>query len=191
MARSRDRGFSDNSATVNIAVPTDWHVVGTGDFNGDGFGDVLWRSDAGLVRDWLGQANGAFAGNVANLNNVAADPHVWSVVGTGDFDGDTLDDILWRSADGTVREWIGQANGGFSATSSTLNAKVDGVWHVVGIGDFNGDKFEDIAWRSEDGTTTDWLGQAGGGFRENSANLWVSQSLDWHVQSPFVHDPMT
>src|SRR6266542_3776884 len=32
--------------------PNDWHIQGTGDFNGDGNSDVLWRHDSGQVYFW-------------------------------------------------------------------------------------------------------------------------------------------
>jgi hypothetical protein len=38
-------------------------VIGTGDFNGDGKSDILWRSDSGTITDWLGQADGGFTSN--------------------------------------------------------------------------------------------------------------------------------
>ena len=41
-------------------MPTSWHIAGTGDFNGDGRDDILWRNDTGAVTNWLGQANGGF-----------------------------------------------------------------------------------------------------------------------------------
>ena len=34
------------------AVPANWHIAGTGDFNGDHKSDILWRNDAGLVAIW-------------------------------------------------------------------------------------------------------------------------------------------
>jgi hypothetical protein len=178
--------FVGNVANLNITVANDWHVAGTGDFNGDGRDDILWRSDDGTVRDWLGQSNGAFVGNVANLNITV--PNDWHIVGTGDFNGDGRSDILWRGSDGTVRDWLGQANGAFVGNVANLNTAVPTDWHIVGIGDFNGDAIDDIMWRGSDGTVRDWLGQANGAFVGNVANLDITVPNDWHVQDPFVHD---
>ena len=57
--------FVDNGLTINPGGS--WHVVGTGDFNGDGRTDILWRNDSGRVTDWLAQSNGSFVGNGLNL----------------------------------------------------------------------------------------------------------------------------
>ena len=149
------------------------------DFNGDGRSDILWRSDAGTVRDWLGQANGAFAGNTANLNTTV--PSDWHIVGTGDFNGDGLIDVLWRNDAGTVRDWLGQANGGFAGNTANLNTPYRSDWHIVGTGDFNGDGISDILWRNDAGTVADWLGQANGGFAGNTANLDTTVPTDWHI----------
>ena len=37
-------GFHDNAANAFTNVPTAWQVAGTGDFNGDGHSDILWRN---------------------------------------------------------------------------------------------------------------------------------------------------
>jgi hypothetical protein len=75
-----------------------WSIVGTGDFNGDGKGDILWKDTGGDVAIWF--MNGAQAQYVP-LGNVNT---VWSVVGTGDFIGDGKSDfcgatpaVIWRS----------------------------------------------------------------------------------------------
>jgi hypothetical protein len=49
-------------AGFGYAMPTEWHVVGTGDFDGDGTDDILWRHDDGTLANWLmdgGQYTGA------------------------------------------------------------------------------------------------------------------------------------
>jgi Ca2+-binding RTX toxin-like protein len=172
--------FAGNS-NLATQVPTNWHIAGTGDFNGDGRDDVLWRSDDGTVTNWLAQADGTFAGNSSLLTQVAAN---WHIAGTGDFNGDGRDDVLWRSDDGTVTDWIAQPNGTF-AGNSALVTQVPTNWHIAGTGDFNGDGRDDVIWRSDDGYVTAWLGQANGAFGGTSitslASSWrVAQTGDFN-----------
>src|SRR5579884_1760139 len=55
-----------------------------------------------------------------------------------DFTGDGRSDVLWRNDDGTVTDWIAQANGTFAGNSNLLT-HVATDEHIVGTGDFNGD----------------------------------------------------
>jgi hypothetical protein len=66
---ANDRGgFTPNAANALFGVPLDWHVIGTGDFNGDGRVDLLWHNNDGTVTDWFGQTDGNFVGNPSYLN---------------------------------------------------------------------------------------------------------------------------
>ncbi len=103
-------GFVGNFTFADGQAGIDWHIVGTGDFNGDGRSDVLWRNDDGSVTDWLGQANGGFTSNFANAFGQV--DNSWQIAGTGDFNGDGRDDVLWHSNTGRVTNWLGQSHGG-------------------------------------------------------------------------------
>jgi len=173
-------GFTPNDANAFTTVPTNWHVAGVGDFNGDGRDDILWRNDTGQLSNWLGQANGGFVGNDANA--FASAPTSWNIVGTGDFNGDGRDDILWRSNTGQLSNWLGQANGGFTPNDANAFTTVPTSWTVVAIGDYNGDGRDDILWRNTNGQLSDWLGNANGGFTPNDANAATSVVTSWHVQ---------
>ena len=179
-------GFTANDANAARFVPTSWTVVGTGDFNGDGRDDILWRNSNGQLSDWLGQANGGFVLNDANALTIV--DTAWSVVGTGDFNGDGRDDILWRNSNGQLSNWLGQANGGFVNNGAISGVFVPLAWSVVAIGDYNGDGRDDILWRNSNGTVTDWLGNANGSFTPNDANAAQVVPTAWHVQpeAPFI-----
>ena len=172
-------GFADNVTNALNSVAVDWHIAGTGDFNGDGRDDILWRNDDGRMTDWLGTANGGFTDNAANAyNSVAVD---WQVAGTGDFNGDGRDDILWRNQDGRLTDWLGTESGGFSSNAVNALTHVATNWHIAGVGDFNGDGRDDVLWRSDDGRITDWLGTTSGGFTDNVVNALNAVALDWNI----------
>ena len=171
-------GLADNTANAANGVPTSWQIAGTGDFNGDGKDDILWRNDDGQLTNWLGNANGGYSSNAANA--YTAIPTSWHVAGTGDFNGDGRDDILWRNVDGTMTNWLGTAVGGYIDNSANASLTIGTSWHIVGTGDFNGDGRDDILWRNTDGSLTNWLGQANGSHA-NNASASTSVATSWHI----------
>jgi hypothetical protein len=177
-------GFHDNAANGYTNVPTAWHVAGTGDFNGDGRADILWRNTTtGAMTDWLGLGNGGFQDNAANGYTIV--PTAWQIAGVGDFNGDGHADILWRnSTSGDMSDWLGLSNGGFQDNAANGYTNVPLAWQVAAVGDYNGDGRADILWRnSGTAATTDWLGLSNGGFLDNSANFYNHVPNSWHAFS--------
>jgi len=73
-------------------------VQGTGDFNGDGKADILWKTPAASRR--LGDERL----NVLSGSNCRVNPdRRGQVHGTGDLNGDGKADIAWQNTDGTGR----------------------------------------------------------------------------------------
>lgn len=171
--------LSDNAAHFLATPGAAWQVAGTGDFNGDGLVDILWRDTNGVVVDWLGQKNGSLADNSNNF--LSAPGTSWNIAAIADFNGDGHDDLLWRNANGTVVDWLGQANGGF-ADNAVNSLNTPGTsWQVAGTGDFNGDGAADILWRNNNGVLVDWLGQPNGGFVDNASSFLAAPGAAWHV----------
>ena len=175
--------FVGNDANASSTIGAGWQVAATGDFNGDGRSDILWRDNTGAMTTALGQANGGFAGNSANFWTTISTS--WQVIGSGDFNGDGRDDILWRDNMGAMTNWLGQANGSFAGNHTNFYTTIPTSWQIEGIGDFNGDGRSDILWRNPStGQTTDWLGYANGSFLGNDADAFSTIATSWQVQPP-------
>lgn len=171
--------LGNQQLTAMQSVSLAWSVAGTGDFNGDGKADILWRHANGDIGVWWGTASGAFiVADGAALRPVSLD---WTVAGTGDFNGDGRDDILWRRSDGALGTWTATAAGDFQANDGSALIAVSTDWHVAGTGDYNGDGRDDILWRHTNGTVGDWLSLAGGGFAVNNASITVVEN-GWQIQ---------
>jgi hypothetical protein len=143
-----------NQASSFVAnVPGgNWSIVGTGDFNGDGKSDILWRDTSGNVAIW--EMSGTTILNQATsfVANVSGN---WSIYGSGDYNGDGFSDILWRDTSGNVA--IGEMNGtSVLNVSTSFVANVSGSWSIVGTGDFNGDGSSDILWQDTSGNVAIW-----------------------------------
>jgi Ca2+-binding RTX toxin-like protein len=172
-------GMTDNSANFFANAGDGWHIIATGDFNGDRRSDILWQKTDGTTTNWLGTASGGMTDNSSHFfANAGAG---WQIVGTGDFNGDGRDDILWRKADGTITDWLGTASGGMSDNNTNLFANAGAGWQVIATADFNGDGRDDILWQKADGTTTNWLGTAKGGMADNSANFFANAGTGWQI----------
>jgi hypothetical protein len=68
-----------NGATVMTAaslgnIATSFSLALTGDFNGDGMSDLLWRDGSGNTSIWF--MNGTTVSSTASVGNI---PSVWTV----------------------------------------------------------------------------------------------------------------
>ena len=127
------------------AFPPTARVVGCGDYDGDGFPDLLGL-DHGQVFVWLMRNATPIGGGALGDALAAAD----SVEGSGDYDGDGVSDVLIRRpAQGRVEVWSLAA--GAIAAIDTLAADPGADWRIIGSGDHDGDGRSDILWRNRQG----------------------------------------
>jgi hypothetical protein len=145
-----------------------WRVVSTGDFNGDGHDDILWRNTStGSDSIWK-SANSA----TPQAMTAVTDVH-WAVVASGDFNGDGKADVFWRNSSSGVNSIWSAAN---SNVHITVKSIADLNWEVAGVGDFNGDGKDDVFWRNfSSGSNSIWrsansaTGQAPG----SNTTAWI------------------
>jgi hypothetical protein len=171
-------------------ISEDWQVQFTGDFNGDGNADILWRnlkataSDAGKLFIWMMDGTSATSGT--GYTAAQADL-TWRVDGVGDLNGDGRSDIVWRKTGpgpdrGAVFLWTMDGTG---VTGARALNPISEDWQVVDLGDFNGDGKADILWRNFNPASTDagklyvWMMDGGNVL---AAGYTASQAdLGWRV----------
>jgi len=141
---------------VDAKAPSNYWIVGSGDFNGDRRADILWTSNS--LDLWIWTSTGAgFSTQLA-----ATYPTVWTPAGVGDVNGDGKGDILWRHlASGSFAYWLMDGSGVTAVVNVPAKAP-SGYW-IVAARDFNGDGKLDILWTSEGRDLWLWIG-AGGYF---------------------------
>ncbi len=136
-------------------------IVGTGNFDGVGGDDILWRHEqTGQVYIWLLDGTQVIGAGSPGQTN----PQDWSIVGTGDFGGTNSDDILWRNnQSGLTYIWF---IGGTQFVGGGPVGSVDPKdWTLVGTGDFDGIGTDDILWRNNQTGKVLGAGRKGAGSR--------------------------
>lgn len=137
-----------NGAPVGRTYVSPQHrpLAAVADLDGDLAADLLRRASNGQLLVTFGSVN------------TAVDPkftldNTWMLAGTGDFDGNRKDEIVWRK--GTeVRIW--NMNGATLVKSSSQ--AINAAWTFGAIGDFDGDGKADILWRDTANSARIWKG---------------------------------
>jgi FG-GAP-like repeat len=167
----------------------DWKVIGTGDFNNDGHGDILWRDDSGTLAIWemagTGLKNSPPTTTVPKLPGLTQKPFV------ADFNGDGISDLLWQgrsvrpSSDPpdlssnslyTYLTQIWTMAAGTTTPASTQSGSSISNWTAAG-GQFGGDGGIDRFLRSSDGRT--FFALSGGAIRPGPKNV----AAEWEVKA--------
>jgi alpha-tubulin suppressor-like RCC1 family protein len=142
-------GKSSFGHTVGLASGG-WTLAGTGDFDGDGTADILWRHADGSNYAWF--MDGPTVHAHGYLPAAAAS---WTVLAVNDFTGDGRADILWRNADGSIAVW--EMYGTAIGRALAMGNLSPGTWSLAATGDLNGDGRADLVWRDTAGNPYVWI----------------------------------
>jgi len=118
----------------------------SGDFNGDGYGDILWyKPGTGADYIWSFNSDGSYDSNPFTVNG-----DYTPVV--GDFDGSGTTDILWyQPGTGADYIWSFNTDGSYDSNPFTVNGEYEAI-----EGDFDGSGTTDILWYKP-GTGADYI----------------------------------
>jgi uncharacterized membrane protein len=138
-----------------LALPSatpGWTVEAVDDFDGDAKSDVLWKTP-GSSTYTLWRMNGGTRLSTATLQA----PSGFRVEAVGDFDGDQKADVLWRDDVASLVRMTLLKGGTNVATAPSATWSAPASWAVLGAGDFNGDKKDDLLWREAGGAIAVWI----------------------------------
>ena len=172
-----------DTRTVNI-VNTDkqWKVAGTGDLNGDGFTDIVWRHETqGLLAYWFLQYELVVGTGLLSVSKVT--DLNWQIKGVGDVDGDRYGDLVWQHTDGTLAVWTMRG----ATVSSTNILSIPKValasWKVAGVVDANRDGYADLIFQDTvTGTLATWFLRGSTVLGTHYLSIPKQADSNWRVQ---------
>jgi len=143
-----------------------WHVVGTGDTNGDQIAGILWQNDNGALALWEHPTFGIisrteFIGPFTFDTAVALPPVDPSehVKGMADLNADGSADIVFQNDNGGVGVWqMGGPAGTTILARNFVNINPGPSWHIVGLRDMDHDQHADILFQNDNGAAAVWEG---------------------------------
>ncbi|WP_105970918.1 FG-GAP repeat domain-containing protein [Streptomyces geranii] len=105
------KGTTGNRLAARVRIAANWsgykRIVGVGDFNGDGRGDLLAQDKANTLWRYDGTGTGTFEARVKVATNWGSNYN--AVIGIGDLTGDAKADLVSRDTAGNV--WRNSGNG--------------------------------------------------------------------------------
>jgi hypothetical protein len=153
-------GPANTAATLAPTTPGEvfgWSVSSAGDFNGDGYGDVViggpqWASARGRAYIYFGAPEG-----LPSTPSVILDPSEapgaqcgFAVAGVGDLNGDGLSDVAVgcpyaNTNAGVVHVYRGTRSGTPVRSRIAVTGSILAGFHLAGVGDVDGDGLPDVA----------------------------------------------
>ena len=156
---------TDSWVSISGGFDKNWTMLGTGDFNGDGKDEILFRNGTNFYTTDIN----------SNFSSLGGFGDGWDVRAIGDFSGDGKDDlVLFHKDTGSV---VKLENGQTSSYAS-LGQLDANDWFIVGAGDYNGDGKDDLLVRQY---STGMLGYYAGANLSKWTEMGRGVDMNWAV----------
>ena len=145
-------------ADVGQVPETAWKIRRAGDFDRDGWPDLVWQHEGdGRVAVWLMQGTTLRNGRLLEMP-VVPDPN-WRIVAIADMNGDATSDLVWQNGStGLLATWLMNGLNYVDGVLLSPSSVDDTNWRLVATGDFNADGQADLIWRHQtSGLLAAWL----------------------------------
>ena len=163
--------------TTIYNVTPGYFVGATGDFNGDGFADLVFTSANRDLWLWTNDQHGHWSSSL-----IGSYPANWQLVGAADIDGDGIDDLLWLDpSDCQFAYWLMNGN----VRKSYRIAPVTCGYYPVGVGYYTSSGTASVLWSSAANDLYVWDAQ-GGGFSSHNLTNAMTQLGTGNVDTRYI-----
>ncbi|HLL64206.1 MAG TPA: VCBS repeat-containing protein [Micromonosporaceae bacterium] len=168
----RGNGTFQNKERKNIGSGwARWTAIFTpGDFNGDGFNDVITRSKEGQLFLYRGNGKGGWINPATNILIDSGWQNYTAIFSPGDFNGDGFADVVVRNSTGELLLYSGNGTGGWKngGKATVIGSSWNQFTSIFSPGDFNSDGFADVIARNSKGELKLYRGNGRGGWQNGS-----------------------
>jgi hypothetical protein len=138
-------GTDPNGSLGFTVLEGGWSYTLAGNFDGDALTDILLTDAEGA----MAMATGTEAG-LSQPRSLTVEAVPGQIIGSGDFDGDSYDELVSWDADQSLAWICRMAASGIACSESIQPPEQSGaVWSLLGTADFDSDRRPDLFWLDE------------------------------------------
>ncbi|RKN48478.1 VCBS repeat-containing protein [Micromonospora endolithica] len=154
-------------------------IFSPGDFNGDGFADVIVRNSAGQLKLYRGNGRGGWQnGTAPDTIGTSGWNQYTAMFSPGDFNGDGFADLIARNSAGELKLYRGNGRGAWlNGTAPETIGTGWNKWNMIfSSGDVNSDGRADVIVRNSAGELRLYRGNGKGGWIDPTSNILIGRS---------------